>query len=159
MVKGFKDWIALITAIIALSTAIIHWFRTSTELDLQKERIARLEGCFGVIADIKEPTNGIEVLPPVDISGTSTIHETCHYVFIVIRDRSAPVWKITDLVQVSTTGQWAGVAKLDEIPVGGWAEVTARVTARPTDYRIGQSFPIPPVKGVPSDIIRVRKKQ
>lgn len=160
MVKELREWFSLVTAIIALVTAIIGWVRTSTELTEQKEQIARLERCPGVVVNITEPENGDHVSSKVTVKGTSTIHEVCRHVFIVVHDRSTSIWKITGVGEVNTDGQWTGEAKLDEISsAGGEAEITARVIAQPTTYMVGQQYSTPPVKGVPSNIVHVRRVQ
>ena len=149
-------WIALLVALIGLTTAIIS---LKTAMD-NKEKISELESCC-VEVTINGPEAGDHVSSEVDVYGTTVIDERCRYVFIIVRGTLPPVqyWKIADLVQVNRNGQWAGKVLLDEIPVGEEATIEAQVSSRPDTYRIGQRFSVPPTFGSLSDIIRVRRVQ
>lgn len=133
--------------------------RVDKRIDEQEKKIEKLEGCYGVIGKISEPINGQQVSSRVYVSGMSTIHETCQYVFIFVRDISTPRWLIADLVQVNADGRWAGMAQVREISgVNGEVVITARVTARPTDYGVGQFLSTPPGKGIPlNNTVHVRR--
>jgi len=147
-----KEWISLIASIIALITAIVS---LATSLR-NAEKIASIVPC-PVEVTINEPQTGDHVSAEFDVSGTSTIHDECKYVFIVVRGTSV-IWEITDISQVDKRGQWLGKAQLN-IPIGMETKIHALVSNRPDTYRSGQILSSPPVKGVSSNIIKVRRVQ
>ena len=131
---------------------ILFYTLVSALFFLLGTRICILDGCSGVSATINEPTDEELVGSKVYINGVSTVHEICQHVFIIARDRDSQSWLIADLVQVNAAGYWAGIARLDDIAkINGEVEITARVTARPTDYRVGQIVSTPPGKGISSN--------
>jgi len=149
-----KERISLAAAIIALTTAIISLITSFHNA----EKIESIEECHVEIT-INEPQNGDHVPAEFDVSGTSTIHDKCRYVFIIIRGVSPPVqyWKVTDIVQVDKRGQWSGRAVLKDVPIGMEPKIHARVSNKPSAYRINQILPSPPVEGVLSNVVKVRR--
>ncbi|MBI1745338.1 MAG: hypothetical protein HYR55_01970 [Acidobacteria bacterium] len=128
------------------------------ELAKQQKSIERFESCYGeVIINIIDPQDGDQVSSSIDIKGTATIHDRCRYVFIVVRDKNSQVWRVTDLLQVNINGTWAGKAKLDDIPVGGEAEISAIIIAQPKAYPVGEHFSVPPDRGVPSNFVCIKR--
>jgi hypothetical protein len=83
--------VALVTGIISLATAIVSLYKvtnTSTELEA-------IKNCRGeVAASVDSPADGDQVPMLVDVSGTSSIHGTCRYVFIIVHDISAAGYTI-----------------------------------------------------------------
>lgn len=156
---SLKEWIALITALVALVTVALNFYYTVNKTREQETRIAQLAGCSGITVKITEPSNGEEVEGRIYVNGVATPSEVCQYVFVVVRDKSGAVWKIADLVQANASGQWYGVAQMDDISqLGSDIEIIARVTSRPTDYTVGQFLSTPPMKGISStNIVRVRR--
>lgn len=106
---------------------------------------------------INKPRDGDHVESKIDVIGTSMIHESCQYIFVIVRSKSTLVWKITDLVLVNTDGQWAGQARLDEIPLNTEATIEVRLTNKPTIYNVNQCFTTPPENGGRSNIVRVKR--
>ena len=163
--------IALVTAVVQRQTAedqsiqlaqlIAELAEQRDELDEQGETLEDIRNCRGeIVIGIDEPTSGDQVTSQLHVSGTGTIHQTCRYVFIFVRDISLPAWKVTDLVQVNTNGQWAGLARLDGfVPAGGQANIEARGTAQSDAYVINAILAAPPERGVPSNLVRVRRVQ
>jgi len=156
---SLKEWIALITALLALVTASLNVVYTVAKTGEQEKKIEQLAGCSGVVTKITEPSNGEEVDCKTYVNGVTTPSETCQYVFVVVRDKSGPVWKVADLVQTNASGQWFGVVQMDDVShLGSEIEIIAKVTSRPTDYTVGQFLSTPPSKGISStNIVRVRR--
>ena len=95
----------------------------------------------------------------VDVRGTCTIHDRCRYVYIIVREEACQAWRVTDLVQVNTDGRWTGKAKLDNVSVGSKAEVSALIVAQPQEYIVNAFLRGPPDKGVPSNIVYIKRIQ
>ncbi|ETW97149.1 MAG: hypothetical protein ETSY1_23835 [Candidatus Entotheonella factor] len=130
------------------------------QLDEQKTKLEALKNCRGeIVVSVNQPQQNAQVKREVDVSGTSTVHEICRYIFLILRDVSSPglPWKIVDIVQVNTNGRWAGKIVLDGFPIGTEVEIEARGIGRSDAYTIGEPLPVPPEKGVPSNIIHVRR--
>jgi hypothetical protein len=165
--KEVREWIALIFSIIGLLLSLLGWGRlkqTNGELQDQKGLLERLENCeeTAIEIEIDSPEDGSQIRAShIDIGGTSTLHERCRYVFLVVRGVSGKTWKVADLVQVNRDGRWTARVDLDRTGVraGEQFDVDARVTAQGSVYQIGQVLPAPPQRGVPSNIIRLRRLQ
>ena len=165
MSKEAREWLALGLSFVSLLLSLFglgKWSQTKNELQDQKGQLERLENCqekeIGI--EIEPPEGGLQVrASSVEIGGTSTLHEQCRYVFLIVRGVSNRSWNVADLVQVNRDGRWNAMANLDRAGVraGEQFEVDARVTAQPSVYRIGQILPTPAQRGVPSNIIRLRR--
>lgn len=158
-------WITLAVALIGLVTALISlWISQGSidELSAQKVELAAIKDCHGEVAiSIEEPQDGGQVSSKVNVIGSSTPHETCRYVFVAVHDASKPGqgWKISDLTQVNKTGRWTAKVRLNEFTLGTEVEIDARVSAQPKAYVVGQHLSVPLERGVPSNIIHVRRVQ
>lgn len=158
-----SKWLPLIIALIALVTSLFNLSTSminAEKIDMQKAEIESIKSCKGeVTAQINTPETDDAVSSSINVSGRSTIHESCRYIFLFVHDQSYPGdgWKVSDLVQINMDGTWSGTVLLNHIALGAKVEIDVRVTAQPKDYIIGQIYPIPPDKGVPSNIVNVRR--
>lgn len=152
------EFIISLIALVTASISLVGVFINRCELKKQEEEIKTIIPC-SVEIKIRDPKDGDQVPSQVDVIGMSTVHEECQYVFIFVRGAEPPAnyWRVTDLVQVNTNGQWAGKALLDEVPIGTEATIEARVAVDPQSYRTGQRLSIPPTKGARSSQVRVRR--
>lgn len=146
-----KDVVALITAILALTTSILNIYYTFFTNKKQEQEIQELAECAGTVAKITEPLSGGDVADPFYVNGSATPSRTCNYIFVFLRDRSRISWKVIDLVQSDASGKWAAVAQVgDYLLVGVEAEVAIRVSRLPNDYTVGTQLSSPPNRGNPS---------
>ena len=83
--KLLKDSIALITALVALFTAVAGLITSWAN----REQLRLLQSCAGEVAlTIDRPRNGERTSGDVDVQGRSTAHDVCRFVFLGIRDVS-----------------------------------------------------------------------
>jgi hypothetical protein len=147
--------IGLATAVIALVTALIGLVKVSDVGDILK---AREQGC-PVAIRIDEPTPGDHVSSDVNVTGSSTVHTGCKFIYVMVRGQpsSIPFWKVSDVVLLDKKGLWAARVSLKHIPLGENAYINVRVSDEPSVYRIGQRLKYPPVEGTESNVVRVRR--
>jgi hypothetical protein len=147
--------ISLIASVIALLTSIISLLNTLNNT----KRIESVEEKCPVELIINEPKSIDHVSTEVNVIGTASIHEECRFVFIIVRgvETSNQYWEVTDIVQIDNEGKWSGIATLNNISIGNKAKIHARVCNKPDIYRIKEKMSFPPVKGVLSNIVEVRR--
>ncbi|MBU1235519.1 MAG: hypothetical protein KJ634_00530 [Gammaproteobacteria bacterium] len=159
--------VALLTGIVGLVASVMNAIRTqeyAQTINATAATVEEIKNCRGQVAvriDSPSPVDSEveQVSERVNVQGEGTVHQTCHYVLLLVHDVSVPgrPWTISDLVQINTTGRWAGIAQLHDVLIGGLAEIDARVVAQPSEFPVGNSYPYPIEAGVRSNIVRVRR--
>jgi len=159
--------IGLVTAIVALITAAISLGKSIDNsrgyVFLQEEINNKVTDCRGKVAiEIKSPKSRSHSSSSVDVEGESTVHDICRYIFIFAREVSKPNggWKVLDMTQLNKGGEWAGRVDLEGFAnVGSEIDIDARVIANPDAFILNSYLKSPSEKGVPSNIVRIRRVQ
>lgn len=163
--KTLTKWIALITGVTALVASVgslTKSCQTERKTDQISAEIEELKNCRNeVVVDIGSPKKGEQVPAEVDVSGTSTVHPTCRYVFLIAQDvpPTGRRWKILDIPQLQNDGTWTGKVRLDYVSVGTEVTIVAHVTGNSRAYKPQQILSAPPDHGMPSNFVTVRRVQ